>query len=138
MRIRRAFFVLPLVALASAPALAGASRAERGEAELAKVLEGRVAGQPVDCIDDFAQRDMMTIDGVGFVFGHGDTLYLNRPPAANLVHDADLPVFELRGGSHMCRLDRVEMRDRMSLIGGPVTFLGEFVPYHRPQRGDPR
>lgn len=131
MTIARILFALSAASLVAAPAIAGLSRAERGEAKLAKMLDGRVAGESVDCIRDFSQEGMTTVDGVGFVFKRGKTIYVNRPANAAFVDDSDLPVIEKWSGSQLCRLDRVEMRDRITLMHGPVTLLGDFVPYTR-------
>ncbi|WP_162935718.1 hypothetical protein [Tsuneonella amylolytica] len=133
-RIACIALAVSLAALVAAPA--AADRADRGEARLAKMLDGRVAGAPEDCIRDFAQEGMTAVDGVGFVFRRGDTLWVNRPAAANFVDDGDLPVIEKWSSSQLCVHDRVEMRDRLSLIPGPVLTLGEFVPFRRPTPGD--
>ncbi len=133
MKFGRTLIATLFVALIAAPASAGASRAERGEQELAKMLDGRVPGAPEDCIRDFAQEGMQVVDGVGFVFRRGKTLWVNRPANAEFLDDSDLPVFEKWGGSSLCRLDHVSMRDRTSLIPGPTMFLAEFVPYTRDQ-----
>ncbi len=115
--------------LLAAPALAGEA-SERGEAELAELLEGRVAGEPVRCLHS-SQRDSLTvIDDTAFVFRDGDTLYVNRPSGARFLSWSDIPVFK-PFGSQYCALDHVEMRDRSSLINGPVLTLSEFVPYRR-------
>lgn len=135
-KIARAALAVSLSALVASPAAAAPERTDRGEARLAKMLDGRVAGAPEDCIRDFAQEGMTAIDGVGFVFRRGDTLWVNRPAAANFVDDGDLPVIEKWSSSQLCVHDRVEMRDRLSLIPGPVLTLGEFVPFRRPTEGD--
>lgn len=121
---------LGALAIAASPALAGEETVERGEAELAKLLEGRVAGEPVNCLRR-SQRDRMTIvDDTAFVFRDGDTIYVNRPGGARFLSDWDIPVFE-PFGSRLCALDRVEMRDRSTFMNGPVLTLSEFIPYTR-------
>jgi hypothetical protein len=122
--------VLAILLLAGAP-LAAQDRPAKGEAELAEMLAGRVAGSPVDCISDSDARSMQIVDGTAFVFGRGRTLYVNRPASPAMLDDSDLPVFE-KWGSQLCRLDHVELRDRLSHIGGPTVFLDSFVPYSRP------
>lgn len=125
-----AFAALPL-ALA-VPAVAEQRPAD-GEAELAQILEGRVAGEPVDCIRSDASDGMQVVDETALVFRRGQTLYVNRPEGARTIDDWDLPVV-FQFGSQLCRQDRVEMRDRTSGIPGPSIFLGKFVPYTRSAR----
>ncbi len=125
----------PVAALmvAVTPALADETR---GEAELAKMLEGRVAGEPVKCLNrSRSSESVRIVDGTAFVFRDGATLYVNRPDGARILDWNDLPVFRLFG-SGLCARDRVELRDRSSLFPGPVILLGEFVPYRR--AGDAR
>ena len=112
-----------------APVLA-ADRTERGEAELAQLLQGRTAGEPKRCLAESERRHMRVIDGTALVFEDGDTVYVNRPPGARMLDWSDVPVFEIWGGQ-LCEKDRVELRESTSLIPGPVLLMGEFVPYRR-------
>ena len=72
----------PIAALeppAAAEAAPLAARAKlTGEQELAKKLEGRVAGKPQSCIDHTATQTMEVIDKTAIVFGWGDTIWVNR------------------------------------------------------------
>jgi len=111
----------------AAPALAEEAK---GEAELTELLEGRVAGEPVKCLNGSRRNAAQIIDGTAFVFRDGATLYVNRPEGARILNWNDLPVFRLFSGS-LCARDQVELRDRSSLFPGPVLLLGEFVPYRR-------
>ncbi len=100
----------------------------RGEAELAKLLEGRTAGKPVNCLSDSQRDRMQTIDGTAFVFRDGKTIYVNRPEGARFIDEFDYPVFKIFGG-RLCRRDQVRMQGWTSSIPGPVMLLGQFVPY---------
>lgn len=119
---------------AGAPVLAEDPEPSKGEAELAKMLEGRAAGEAVSCISDFGGSDIRIIDGTALVFRRGSTLYVNRPANAKLIDWNDLPIIE-RYGSQLCKLDRVELRDRNSAIPGPSLFLADFVPYTKVDEG---
>jgi len=103
---------------------------EKGEAKLAKLIDGRVAGKPVHCLSSFQRREMQVIDRTAFVFKDGDTLYVNRPSGANFLSWSDVPVFKL-WGSEMCDKDMVHLRDRSTGMQGATLSLGEFVPYKR-------
>lgn len=129
---------LPLAVAATllaAPAIAdeAADKPSAGELELAELLEGRVAGEPVRCLR-LGQRDgLQVIDSTALVFRDGRTLYVNRPRNAQFLDEWDVPVFR-QFTSSLCEMDQVEMRDRTSLIGGPVLILDEFVPYTKPAK----
>lgn len=114
-----------------APLGVAAAEPAAGERELAEIIEGRVPGEPVDCLSDAESDRMQVIDDTAFVFRDGATIYVNRPSGAAMLDDGDLPVFH-QLGTQLCRLDRVELRDRISGMPGPVIVLDEFVPYTRP------
>lgn len=120
--------ILAASLLAAGVPAAAESKAERGEAELAEMLEGRAAGEPKRCLSDFDRRNLRVIDGTAFVFESGDTLYVSRPAGARMLDWSDVPVFKIWGGQ-LCERDTVELRDSASLMRGPVLFMGEFVPY---------
>jgi hypothetical protein len=130
---RLAFAAAPLAALAAVPA-AASDRSAAGETELAELLEGRVAGEPVNCIRDSSSDAVRIVDGTAMVFRRGSTIYVNRPDGAQVLDHWDLPVFEKRGGTGLCRFDHVALYDRGAHIPGPTLFLAEFVPYTRPAR----
>lgn len=122
-----------IAALAFAAPATAAAPAPAGEAELAEMLEGRVAGEPVDCIRSDSAQGMQIVDGTAMVFRRGNTLYVNRPDGARSLDEWDLPVIH-QFGSQLCKQDRIELRDRTSNISGPSVFLARFVPYTRPVR----
>lgn len=121
--------------LLAAPAIAHetADKPSVGEAELAELLEGRVAGEPVRCLRQSQRDGLQVIDSTALVFRDGRTLYVNRPRNAQFLDEWDVPVFR-QFTSSLCELDQVEMRDRTSLMGGPVLVLDEFVPYTKPAK----
>ena len=120
--------------LATAPALAARERPS-GEQRLAKILEGRVAGDPVECIDTFASRNSRVIDRTAIVFGDGNTVYVNRPRNAADLNSNDILVTEIRGGgTRLCRMDTVRMHDRSGGWYSGFVGLEQFVPYRRVPR----
>ena len=72
-----------IVAAASVLAVAPGQAAPRltPEARLAKAIEGRVAGEPVDCINLRSIRSSRIIDETAILYEVGSTLYVNRPRA---------------------------------------------------------
>lgn len=121
---------LALLALPGA-ALAGDKINPKGEAKLAKMLEGRVAGKPVKCLNTTVLRESTVIDGTAIVYRSGSTLYVNRPRSgAEQLDDDDILVTKL-WGSQLCNIDKVDLVDRGSHMWSGFAILGDFVPYQR-------
>ena len=126
---------IPLIAagLAFGATAAEADRPTDREAELARELEGWVAGEPVDCIDLNRVRSTRIIDDTAIVYDAGRTLYVNRPRAgANSLNQWDALVTRLYS-TRLCSIDTVEMLDTSSRMLSGIVFLGDFVPYTRPR-----
>lgn len=107
-----------------------ATAAEKGEARLAKMLEGRTAGEPVSCISATRPAKLEVIEGVGVVYDGGETVYVARVDNPNSINRSDAVVVE-RFGSQLCRQDVTRTFDR---YGGFITgsvFLSDFVPYKK-------
>lgn len=101
----------------------------KGEKELAKLLEGRVAGEPVTCIRTFPSQNFRIIDETALVYGRGDTIYVNRTRHPDDIDDDEILVVRPTSASQLCRLDNVTMVDRFSHMFSGVIFLDQFVPY---------
>ena len=121
-------------ALLSAPALQARDKMT-GEEKLAKLLEGREAGEPVDCISLSDSRDARIIDKTAIVFGRGNTIYVNRPMNADDLDDDDVMVTET-SLSRLCKLDTVKMRDRSQFFFTGFVGLEQFVPYRKVASAD--
>lgn len=132
--MKRALVILASAAAALAPAQAKSPDPAKGERQLASALEGRVAGEPVDCIDLQRIRSSRIIDRTAIVYDAGRTLYVNRPRAgASALRDWDVMVTR-PFGSRLCRVDVVHMYSPGSQMLGGVVFLGDFVPYKSVER----
>lgn len=129
-----------LTGLMTVAVLAGASSAlaadegnAKGERSLAKMVEGRVAGEPVDCIDP--RRALMTdvIDKTAIVIRMpGGIVYVNRPEMGVAALDHDFIINPRTNGVRLCRGDAVAMVDRggKGSAGSRASVsLGQFVPY---------
>lgn len=106
-----------------------------GEEQLAKILEGRVAGEPVNCISLSQARDQRVIDKTAIVYGSGRTIYVNRPANARDLDDDDIMVSNIHG-SQVCNLDVVRMHDRTGHFYSGFVGLEKFVPYRRVASAD--
>lgn len=122
--------LLAAAAITAAPA-ATAREKLAPEDELAKLLEGRVAGEPQDCISLSTARSSQIIDKTAIVYKSGSTYWVNRPKGgAESLDDDDILVTKTTG-SQLCSIDAVELRERTSHFYTGFVSLGEFVPYKR-------
>jgi hypothetical protein len=124
---------LPLLAGAAAVLAVPASAGPRlsHEAQLQRALEGRVAGEPVDCVSLRTARNSRIINGTAIVFDAGSTIYVNRPRSgAESLNDWDTQVTHPLS-DRLCSIDTVKMVDPVTGHLSGVVFLGDFVPYRR-------
>jgi len=129
---------LGIVAAATALLLAGTAANARthltGEQQLAKLLEGRVAGKPVDCITMSNVDSSTVIDKTAIVYDTGRTVYVQRPKVgAESLDDDDILVTELHS-SQLCSIDTVQLHDRNGHFWRGFVGLDKFVPYTRPAK----
>ena len=123
------------IALAATAELSGAVMLEAKprltpQQELDKLLEGRVAGKPVNCISHFETRDMRVLDKTAIVYGRGNVIYVNTPKNAAHLDDDDIMVTKT-STSQLCDLDIVQTIDRGGHFPTGFISLGEFVPYRK-------
>jgi hypothetical protein len=123
--------IIGALAAAVTPIAAGAARLAP-EARLAKLLDGRVAGKPVDCINLRSIQSSEIIDGTAIVYRVGKRLYVNRPRGGAEQLDRDDILATRTIGSQLCRIDMVRLIDRTSRFSTGFVSLGEFVPYTKP------
>ena len=115
------------LSLTLAPA-AGAKEKLTGEEKLAKMLEGRTAGEPRNCLSSHALDRMTVINDTAIVYRDGRTLWVNVPRNAQDLDDDDVMVTR-QFGTQLCKQDTVTTMDRMGGFFNGVVFLGDFVPY---------
>lgn len=127
---------LPLFLMAAlAIATPAAARRAKPDAELSRALAGRVAGAPVSCIGLTGTTSTQVVDGRALIYRIGGRLYLNVPrDGADRLDDDSILVTRVTG-SQLCRIDRVEFRDRLTGMYRGFAVLGDFVPYTKPPKG---
>lgn len=125
----RLLVVATVLALVSANAHTE-TRAEKNQARLAKMLEGRTAGEPLNCIPGFAANRLEIIEGVALVYNGGDTLYVAKPTQPEQLRRDDILVVERYSGQ-LCHTDVVRTIDRSGGFLTGVLFLEKFVPYKK-------
>ena len=104
-----------------------------GQQELAKMLEGRVAGEPERCLRDFPHTRMTMIDGTALVFRKGGTVWVNRTRNPEDIDDRDRLVVRKFSATRTCRTDVVTTEDRVNGFYTGTLFLTDFVPYRLPE-----
>lgn len=117
--------------------LGGAAQAkpQDREAELARALQGRVAGEPVSCIDLHRIHNSRIINDTAILYDAGSVIYVNRPAnGAEELNQWDTMVTRTPS-TQLCNVDTVTMVDRASGSFQGVVFLGDFVPYRRLRTG---
>ncbi len=107
-----------------------------GEARLAKLLDGRVAGEPVRCIRTLPSQRMQTIERTAYVYGSGRTIYVQRTRNPEQISTNDALITNRVNGSQLCRLDQVTTVDRVLGFFTGAVFFEDFVPYTRSSAGE--
>lgn len=121
--------------LAASSAVAATAPNPEGEAKLAKLLEGRVAGKPVPCINLRGSDSSEIIDGTAIVYkGPGGRYYVNRPRGgADSLRRDDVLVTKTVT-AQLCNTDVVTLVDSLSRFQRGFVNLGDFVPYSKAKR----
>ncbi len=155
----RAAFVMALAAgfslAATAPALAQedaesdppaeesekpekkSKRAIEGEKRLARMLEGRVKGEPQNCIRALPTQQMVAIDKTAYVYGRGNTIYVQRTTRPRQIDNRDTLVIQrFGGGTQLCRQDLATTVDPVTQIFTGAVMFEDFVPYTRVEDDD--
>lgn len=116
---------------AAATAAQAETRAERGEARLAEMLEGyQASGESRSCISASRSNGIEVIPYVGVVYDAGHTIYVARATRPDMLRDSDVPVFE-RYSSQLCNTDVMRTIDRYNTGFTGVLFLEDFVAFTR-------
>lgn len=128
--MRKSALILAAAAMLAAPAVSAKQPRLTGEEKLAKLLEGREAGQPVSCINLSAANETRVIDKTAIAYKVGSTWYVNRPSNAASLDDDDVLVTRTHS-SQLCRLDTVRLHDRSGHWFSGFVGLEDFVPYRK-------
>jgi len=132
--MRKSALILAAAAVLAAPAVSAKPRLT-GEERLAKLLEGREAGQPVSCINLTAANETRVIDKTAIAYKVGSTWYVNRPRQPESLDDDDVLVTRTHS-NQLCRLDTVRLHDRSGFWFSGFVGLEDFVPYRKVAMAD--
>ena len=131
----RLAILIGAVALAGCAAQADSQSSRQAEADrdLAKALDGRVAGKPADCISATSSDGPTIIDQRTVLYRDGRRVWVNDlgGNCPGLDED-DILIVEIHG-SQICRHDRFRVTERGSAVPGPYCTFGSFTPYAKPK-----
>lgn len=127
--------------LAAAALMLGTGQAaaadDKGELSLAKILDGRVAGEPVSCLDTRRAFSAEIADKTAIVYRMPDgALYVNRPQAGAASLDRQSVLQPRAPIGSTCKGDRVDLVEsggKGGIARGSV-LLGVFTPYAKIKR----
>ena len=129
----RTAWMVGALALAGCTASSEMRASQQAEASvaLAKELDGRVAGVPVNCIGNSTSTRPMIIDETTILYREGGRVYRNTLAAAcPRLTPYNTMITEVQGGQ-LCRNDRFRVLEPGTTIPGPYCRLGQFTPYER-------
>lgn len=126
--------LLPLAACAAQGPAPEPRLTERETRELARLIEGKVPGEPVSCVTSYDSSKLRSIGDNTLVYvANKDLVYLNRlAGACNGIARGDALVMNRTSASQYCRGDIARV---ISVPSGTMTgscALGDFVPYKTP------
>lgn len=131
--------LIKTLALGTAALVVSASVLAAGKddsaAELAKLLDGRVAGPPVTCINLPQAQGNRVIDHTAIVYDFGPTIYVNYPRGGASSLSSDDILVTKTFSTQLCQLDIVHTVDRTGGFPKGFVSLGPFIPYKRPATG---
>ncbi len=114
---------------------AGAAARLDPEAKLARSLDGRVAGVPVDCLNLRDIKSSQIIDRTAILYEtRGGTIYVNRPDAGSESLSGWDVLVTRTHMNRLCSIDVVDLYDSGARMRTGSVFLGPFVPYRKPGR----
>src|SRR3546814_18858004 len=108
--------ILSAAMLAAAPAAVAKDR-PTGEEKLARMLEGRAAGEPRDCITLSSVTSSQVVDKTALVYRVGSPLWVNRPRGgAESLDGGDTILVTTSTGPQLCSLNPIH--DRKTALTG--------------------
>jgi hypothetical protein len=126
-----------LILAAATLAVPAAASRDDPDTQLAKMLAGREAGKPVNCISLSNGTSSTIIEGRAIVYRSGPKLYVNVPRSGAETLDDDDVLVTRMFGSRLCSSDSVNLVSRASRFTHGFVLLGDFVPYTK-VKGAPR
>lgn len=131
---------MPLIVAGALMLSAGTAQAKTDpEARIAKITAGRVAAEPVNCIQQHQINSTEIISRTAIIYKmNNGTIYVNRPDSgATFLNKGDILVTDTRS-PQLCNVDIVRLLDNGIRMPSGTVGLGKFVPYPRAPRNAAR
>ncbi len=123
-----------MLALAAAGAASAAGPKPPPEQVLAKMLDGRTAGAPVNCIDSRNIDTVDIVDKTAIVYRlRGGRLYVNQPRIGADALRRDQTLLTRTVGTRLCSFDAVNLLESGGRFDAGFVSLGTFTPYDKPK-----
>ena len=129
---------LSLLVIASALAACSTTmepttRSAEAQAQLDKLLAGKVAGTPVACLPQARpSANMVSIDDNTIAFRQGSRVYINHPSGGCSNLGGSFALVTRTPSTRLCRGDIAEVTDLRSGFTVGSCTLGDFVPFNKP------
>ncbi|HEY7007105.1 MAG TPA: hypothetical protein VH392_11575 [Sphingomicrobium sp.] len=109
-------------------------RSADGQRTLDRLLAGKVAGRPTDCVPNYNISSSSTIDGRTIVFDRPGTAYLiHLTPGCEMIENHSYALLSRQfGGLGLCRGDIQHVIDTVSRTTAGSCGVAEIIPYTRP------
>jgi hypothetical protein len=131
----RAFFLLLIGGLVTSCAAGPPQPVASPKQQLAaqRILQGKVAGRPMDCISSFTANDMTWLDRSTVAFKRGSKLvYVNHFNGGCDNYGGRYAMVTRQVTSQMCRGDIVQLIDPVAHYPAGSCVFGDFIPYRTP------
>lgn len=133
--MNRTFFILLSGALLAGTA--AQAKQPTPDEQLARAIEGRVAGKPQDCLRQRDIRSSRIIDRKAIIYEtSGGTIYVNIPDSGAASLRRDYVLVTNTHSDQLCSVDIVRLFDSGSRMPAGSVGLGKFVPYTKPAKAD--
>ncbi len=131
--MRITLIAIAVALAAAAPVLAKPNVS--AEDKLAKALEGRVPGKPVDCIRQSDIDSSRIFDRTAILYEmRGGDYYLQRPRGGAQSLRWSVILVTNTHSPDLCSIDVIHLLDQTSRFETGFLNLDKFVPYRRPDR----
>ena len=111
-------------------------RSPQAQATYDRLLAGKVAGRPQNCLPMLRSNDMQVIDDDTILYRDGRTTYVNRPlGGCNRLSNTGYALVTRSFGSQLCRGDIATVAHLSTGATVGSCSLGDFVPYRAPSDG---
>ena len=128
--LRGMLFVAAAIGLTGCVTQPPEPRSAQAEAEFQKLIAGKVAGDPISCLQTYRSGDMVRIDNSTVAFKDGRRVYVNHLIGECSGLGSGFYALETRSnGTGLCRGDIARVTDTSTGTIVGACAIGDFTPY---------